>query len=177
MTIDFAGPDVTFPQSYLIDILNNVRYAVPVKRASFPDKWQRRECVKDDKTHGRTTGVKGGRDRATEQSPLPGTLHGGGARGASRLPPYGQGAFGGVGPGGTHYGVQTYTEPFPKGGGGGQRDWKAGWHDIRNHKIRALMDPYLEQYNGRLHLAEVLDAAGKRQSDLPTLPRFCYANG
>ena len=144
MTIDFAGPDITFPQSYLIDILNNVRYAVPVKRASFLDEWRRRECVKDDKTQCRTTGGTGGRDRATEQSPLPGTLHGGGAGGASRLPLYGQGAFGGAGLGGTHYEVQTYTEPFPKGGGGGQRDWKAGWHDVRNHKIRALMDPYLE---------------------------------
>jgi hypothetical protein len=39
------------------------------------------------------------------------------------------------------------------------------------------MDPYLEKYNGRIHLAEVLDAAGKRQTDLPTLPRFCHANG
>jgi hypothetical protein len=144
MTIDFAGPDITFPQLYLIDILNNVRYGVPVERASFPDEWRRRKRVKDNKTHGRTTGGTGGRDRATEQSPLPGTLHGGGAKGASRLPPYGQGAFGGAGPGGTHYGVQTYTEPFPKGGGGGQRDWKAGWHDVHNHKIRALMDPYLE---------------------------------
>jgi hypothetical protein len=39
------------------------------------------------------------------------------------------------------------------------------------------MDPYLERYNGRIHLAEELDAAGKWQKDLPTLPHFCYANG
>ncbi len=45
------------------------------------------------------------------------------------------------------------------------------------HSIKALMDPYLEWYNGRIHLAEVLNAVGKRQMDLPTLPRFCYANG
>jgi hypothetical protein len=38
-TIDFTRPDMTFPQSYLINILNNVRYAVPVKRASFPNEW------------------------------------------------------------------------------------------------------------------------------------------
>jgi hypothetical protein len=176
-TIDFDGPNITFQQSYLIDILNNVRYAVPVQRASFPDQWWRRERVKDDKTHGRTTSGTGGWDHATEQSPLPGILQGGGAGGASRLPPYGQGAFGGAGPERIHYGVETYTEPFPKGGGGGQRDWKAGWHDVRNHMIRALMDPYLEQYNEQLHLAKVLNAAGKRQSDLPTLPRFCYASG
>jgi hypothetical protein len=40
-----------------------------------------------------------------------------------------------------------------------------------------MMGPYLEWYNGRIHLAEVLHAAGKRQTDLPTLLRFCYANG
>ena len=34
------GTDMVFPQSYLIDILNNIRYAVPVERASFPDKWR-----------------------------------------------------------------------------------------------------------------------------------------
>jgi hypothetical protein len=49
--------------------------------------------------------------------------------------------------------------------------------DTRNQKIKALMDPYLEHFNGHIHLNEVLDAAGKRQTDLPTLPRFCYANG
>ncbi len=38
-TIDFTGPDMTFPQLYLIDILNNIWYAVPVERASFPDEW------------------------------------------------------------------------------------------------------------------------------------------
>jgi hypothetical protein len=39
------------------------------------------------------------------------------------------------------------------------------------------MDPYLERFNGRINLNEVLDAAGKRQTDLPTLPQFCHANG
>ncbi len=38
------------------------------------------------------------------------------------------------------------------------------------------MDPYLDWYNGRIHLAEVLNAAGKRQQDLLTLPCFCYSN-
>ena len=37
-TIDFTGPELSFPQSYLIDILNNVRYAIPVEWASFPDE-------------------------------------------------------------------------------------------------------------------------------------------
>jgi hypothetical protein len=37
-TIDFMGPEMTFPQSFLINILNSVRYVVPVERASFADK-------------------------------------------------------------------------------------------------------------------------------------------
>jgi hypothetical protein len=39
-----------------------------------------------------------------------------------------------------------------------------------------MMDPYLERYSGRLFLAELLNAAGKRQMDLPTLPKFTHAN-
>ncbi len=40
-----------------------------------------------------------------------------------------------------------------------------------------MMDPYLEHYNGCLFLAEMLDAAGKRQTDLPTLQKFTHTNG
>ena len=43
--------------------------------------------------------------------------------------------------------------------------------------MKEMMDPYLEYYNGHLFLAEMLDAAGKRQMDLPTLPKFTHANG
>jgi hypothetical protein len=39
-TIDFTSPEMSFPQSYLIDILNKVRYAVPIQRASFPEEWR-----------------------------------------------------------------------------------------------------------------------------------------
>ena len=40
-TLDFQGPDnPTFLQSYLIDILRNVRYAIPVERVNFPNKWK-----------------------------------------------------------------------------------------------------------------------------------------
>jgi len=43
-TTDFGhGQDIVFPQSYLIDILNNIRYAVPVEQAIFPDEWRRRD--------------------------------------------------------------------------------------------------------------------------------------
>jgi hypothetical protein len=40
-----------------------------------------------------------------------------------------------------------------------------------------MMDPYFDWYNGPIHLAEVLNVAGKQQQDLPMLPHFCYANG
>ena len=43
ITLDFQGPDEpTFPQSYLINILCNVRYTIPVERANFPNKWKRK---------------------------------------------------------------------------------------------------------------------------------------
>jgi hypothetical protein len=78
-----------------------------------------------------------------------------------------------VGGGGDH----PNGEPHPYQGGGGQRDWRAGWTNIRNHKLKVMMDPYLDRYNGQIHLAEVLNMASKQQQDLPTLPHFCYANG
>jgi hypothetical protein len=44
-TLNFRRTDmVAFPQSFLLDILRNVRYATPVKRANFPNKWVRKEC-------------------------------------------------------------------------------------------------------------------------------------
>jgi hypothetical protein len=42
-TIDFKSPEMSFPQLYLINILNKVRYAVPIQRASFPEEWQHRD--------------------------------------------------------------------------------------------------------------------------------------
>ena len=41
--LDFWGPDEpVWPQSYIIDILRNVRYAIPVERANFPEEWKRK---------------------------------------------------------------------------------------------------------------------------------------
>jgi hypothetical protein len=58
-TIDFTGPEMTFPQSFLMDILNSVWYAVPVERASFPDEWRRRKRKEDKggKTPGTGQGI------------------------------------------------------------------------------------------------------------------------
>jgi hypothetical protein len=42
-TLDFQGPDEpTWPQSYLIDILRNIRYVIPVECANFPEDWKRK---------------------------------------------------------------------------------------------------------------------------------------
>ncbi len=39
------------------------------------------------------------------------------------------------------------------------------------------MQGYLAQTNGRVHLAEILTAAGRRQTDLPTLPKYVHPSG
>lgn len=75
-----------------------------------------------------------------------------------------------AGPEPNQYDGQAYTDPL-KGKWGSLHDWKAGWVDTHNHNIKALLDPYLESFNGQIHLAEVLDVAGKHhQTDLPMLP-------
>jgi hypothetical protein len=39
------------------------------------------------------------------------------------------------------------------------------------------MQGYLERSHGRVHLAKILLAAGKTQTDLPMLPKYVYATG
>jgi hypothetical protein len=39
------------------------------------------------------------------------------------------------------------------------------------------MQSYLLQTNGRVHLAKILAAAGWRQTDLPTLPKYVHPMG
>jgi hypothetical protein len=161
---------MSFPQSYLIDILNNVRYAIPVERASFPDKWRRKDRPKEDQT-SRTPGGQGGglRDTPTNRGGY-GRGDGGGNNWQN---PYGQGGLGG----GQRFPPYAGQERPPYQGTAGRRDWRAGWTDFRHPKIKALMDPYLDRNDGRLRLGDVLDAGGLRQQDLPTLPRFCWPNG
>jgi hypothetical protein len=39
--LDFQGPDqIVFLQSYIIDILQNICYAMPVEQANFFDEWK-----------------------------------------------------------------------------------------------------------------------------------------
>ena len=39
------------------------------------------------------------------------------------------------------------------------------------------MAAYLKWTNGGVHLAELLQAVGKKQTDLPTLPQYVHPNG
>jgi hypothetical protein len=40
-----------------------------------------------------------------------------------------------------------------------------------------MMSSYLDRTNGRVHLAKILGAGGKKQTDLPTLPQYVHPNG
>ncbi len=92
-TIDFTGPDMSFPQSYHIDIFNNVRYVAPVKRASFPDEWHQKDRPKDDQS-GKTMGGQGG-GQNTIDTPSTRGGYGQAGGGNNRQNIYGQGGFGG----------------------------------------------------------------------------------
>jgi hypothetical protein len=101
--------------------------------------------------------------------------YGQGLLGSPSLGHYGgycQEPFGTRGPSSQYYGVNT-----PLLGGGNQHNWRAGWTNIRHPKIKDLMNQYLVRYNRQLHLAKLLDTAGKRQMDLPMLLKFTHLNG
>jgi hypothetical protein len=134
-----------------------------------------------------------GRERQRPQGTVQGT---GGQRreygqtqgynGNGGQPTYGPGQHGGWWPpypGGGYQGAPyphgMYPSPpqFQQGGQTAIRDWRSGWNDERNPKIKALMQGYLERTNGRVHLAEILAAAGKGQTDLPTLPKYVHPMG
>ena len=44
-----------------------------------------------------------------------------------------------------------------------RHSWHTDWTDERHPKIKTMMSSYLERTNGRVHLAEILGAAGKKQ--------------
>jgi hypothetical protein len=184
-TIDFTGPDMSFPQSYLIDILNNDRYAVPVERVSFPDEWCCKDCPKEVQS-GKTIGGQG---RGQNNTDTPSTRGGYGQAGGGNIQQsnYGQGGFGGR-QGFPLYAGQCTNSFRNRGGnqqqmgppytdGGGRHNWRVGWTDVRHPKIKALMDLHLESNDGRIRLDELLNVAGRHQSDLPTLPCCCWPNG
>ena len=52
-----------FPQVYLINILRNVRYAIPVERANFPNQWKRKNPSAMNDQSTRSAGYGSGQQR------------------------------------------------------------------------------------------------------------------
>ncbi len=164
--MDFRGPnEPVFPQSYLIDILKNARYATQVERSNFPDKWKKKvKPTSDD--NGASTSVTGtGQQRggkrltqSTGQAPTTQQCHPGpgqGYHGRRGLGPFG--AFlhgqwgqhpGGPYPTGYHYGGQLQPR-----GHMATCNWRTGWDDQRHPKIKDMMHHCLVRTNGCVHLA------------------------
>jgi hypothetical protein len=195
--INLQGPNqVAFLQSYLIDILHDAQYALLVYWSNFPEQWLRRERQRDNLGGRSATGARAG-TQGGDASLAKGsyTNSGGGSQkreyrwGSSPYSrPGGYGGSGGYGgPGGGQTGGHGQYGQFSSEylgtlvylgtGSPTTRNRQSGWMVNRHPKIKELMNPYLEKLNGRLHLAELLDAAGKQQSDLPKLPKFTHPNG
>jgi hypothetical protein len=76
-TLDFRGPDKpVFPQLFLIDILRNVRYAIPVERANFPEEWKRKARTTTDDQGECTSGGGSSPLRGTNRPTSQGTDQG-----------------------------------------------------------------------------------------------------
>jgi len=72
-TLNFStGASIAFPQSFLVDIIRNVRYGILVERANFPEEWmskKRTSAQEQGQRHSRTQGSGnpgGGNDRQTQ---------------------------------------------------------------------------------------------------------------
>jgi hypothetical protein len=185
-TLDFnSGATIAFPQSFLVDIIRNVRYGILVERANFPEEWtskKRAPPQEQGQPSARAQGSGppgGGTDRTSQRTSgrgydtYRGPPHGGQQYGGQNYQQYGGQNYQGMGPPGGGYTGIGYYPPHSYQ----PRDWRANWNDERHPKIKSMMTAYLERTNGRVHLAELLTAAGKRQTDLPTLPQYVHPNG
>jgi len=129
MTLDFStGVNIVFPQSFLVDIIRNMRYGFLVEQANFPEEWmskKRTSAQEQGQTNSRTQGSGnpgGGNNRQTQRNPgrgneqYRGTQYGGQSYGGQGY--QGMGGPGG-GYGGRYYPPNTYQP----------RDWRANRHD------------------------------------------------
>jgi hypothetical protein len=92
-TINFQGPvQVAYPQSYLIDILRDVQYALPVHRSNFPEQWLCRERQRND-LGGRSAAGGGEGTRGRNASPTKGGYANPGGGGPKRGSTGGAGAL------------------------------------------------------------------------------------
>jgi hypothetical protein len=106
-TMDFTGQDITFPQLYLINILNNIRYAVPVEQASFPDEWRCQDCIRNEIGTTKPLGGQGAWERSDDTYIGQRGHQGGGGIGSNRP----------TGLGSNTHGGQAYTNNAPRRGG------------------------------------------------------------
>jgi hypothetical protein len=150
--------------------------------ANFPDKWKCKVKNPQDEHGGQHTSRGGGsHQRGVEQSTFwmgyaPGfgehipCRDFSGNQGQYRVG--GQGYFGNIhqGPMGAHQGGQPQ-----QGGPTSTRDWRTGGNYQRNPKIKTMIQPYLECTGGRVYLREILNAAGKCQTDFPMLQKYVHA--
>ena len=131
-----------------------------------------------------TTQEQGQPNSRTQGSGNPGS---GNDRQTQRHPGRGYEQYRGTEYGGQQYGRQGYQGTGALGGGYGggyyppntyqPRNWRINWHDKQPPKLKTMMSAYLEQTNGSVHLAKLLQAEGKKQTDLPTLPQYVHPNG
>ena len=150
-----------------------------VERANFPKQWvsKKKPSGQGEQCQGaaRVPRSGGAGQRVVDRQPqrLQGQYQQYGGQGYQ-----GQGVQGG-GYGGSYGGRGNYP-PHIYGYGSGTgppRDWRANWHDERHTKLKEMMATYLERTKGRIHLSELLQAAGKKQTNLPTLPQYVHPNG
>ncbi len=156
-TLDFgSGASIAFPQSFLVDIIKNVRYSIPVERGNFPKEWLSQikapQQELGQRTQGSGTAGRGSDKQAGQQYGGHGNYQG-------------TGTVGGGYSGGYH--PSNNYQP---------RDWQSGWDNERHPKIKTMMVAHIERTNGRIHPSELLTAAGKKQTNLPTLPNYIHPN-
>jgi hypothetical protein len=117
-TLDFStGTSIAFPQSFLVDIIRNVRYGILVERANFREEWMSKKrtiAQEQGQMNSRTQGSGnpgGGNGRQTQRHPGRGNEQ---YRGAQyRGQPYGGQGYQGTGVPGGGYGGIGMTNDTP----------------------------------------------------------------
>jgi hypothetical protein len=150
---------ITFPQSFLAGVLENIRFCNPIQRGNFPTKWlgqARNERTQTPRGVQLATGKPG-------ISPGRGGTHGGGNTGGGGGQGLGMGRHGSP----LKQNFEEFGGTTPGGGspgGGGGRRWTPPTPDPCHPKIATLMNPYLAP--------AMLDTGNIRLEDLPTLEKF-----
>jgi hypothetical protein len=139
-----SGERFRWPTSLIHKITDNVRFATAIERPMYPVEW------------------------LIPSSTVPSMPGGGGGRGSS-----GGGGGGGTGGRGASGGTGQDGQLAVTGGGGRrQQQQRQQWVDSRHPRIITMMADYVAAKGLRIKLTEILDAANKRITDLPTIPAY-----